>query len=251
MRRLWARALGSMPTPARANGISMLRQPSRPGGLASRPPASMGGVGGMGGGAPLQRHFSAAAAAARQRPKKELELLAWLQGDKCPVRDMDEAVAEGVVAAIKNSAGLPVAVSSARMLGKAGLSALADTVAQERLRRAGKQKVRITVDVPHERHRFEVDGYAGESVQDLVDTSEDLARYFECACGGNAACSTCHVIVDEASFARLAPATHAEEDMLDHAYGLRPTSRLGCQLTLAPEVEGMVLTVPDGVNNMF
>ena len=136
MRRLWARALGSMPTPARANGISMLRQPSRPGGLASRPTASMGGVGGMGGGAPLQRHFCAAAAAARQRPKKELELLAWLQGDKCPVRDMDEAVAEGVVAAIKNSAGLPVAVSSARMLGKAGLSALADTVAQERRRRS-------------------------------------------------------------------------------------------------------------------
>ena len=39
--------------------------------------------------------------------------------------------------------------------------------------------------------------------------------------------------------------------MLDHAYGLRPTSRLGCQLTLAPTVEGMILTVPDGVNNMF
>ncbi len=189
--------------------------------------------------------------ARRERPKKELELLDWLQSDKCPVRGMEEGVAEGVVAAIKKSAGLSVTVSSARMLGKAGLAALADMVAQERLRHAGKQKVRITIDVRHERHRFNVDGYDGESVQDLVDSSEDLARYFECACGGNAACSTCHVIVDEASFAKLDPATNAEEDMLDHAYGLCSTSRLGCQLTLTPEVEGMVLTVPDGVNNMF
>ena len=117
------------------------------------------------------------------------------------------------------------------MLGKSGLQALTDTVTKQQLRHAGKQKVSIVIDVPHERHRFEVEGFDGETVQDLVDNSEDLARYFECACGGNAACSTCHVVVDEASFAKLAPATNAEEDMLDHAYGLRPPSRLGCQLT--------------------
>ena len=111
-------------------------------------------------------------------------------------------MAEGIVAAIKKSAGLSVTVSSARMLGKSGLRALTDTVTKQQLRHAGKQKVSIVIGVPHERHRFEVEA-STETVQTL-STTANLARYFECACGGNAACSTCHVVVDEASFAKLA-----------------------------------------------
>lgn len=183
--------------------------------------------------------------------KKELEVINWLQSDKCPVKDLDTKTAEGIVTALKRSPGLSMSVSSARMLGKSGLASLAETVRAQQAKNEGKEKVSVTINVPHERHRFIAEGYDGDTLQDLVETSEDLARYFECACGGNAACSTCHVIVDEKSFMLLPPATNAEEDMLDHAYGLSPTSRLGCQLILTPSINEMVLTVPDGVNNMY
>lgn len=52
----------------------------------------------------------------------------------------------------------------------------------------------------------------------------------EGACGGETACSTCHVILDKAYFDKLPPASEEEEDMLDLAAGLTPTSRLGCQV---------------------
>jgi len=50
------------------------------------------------------------------------------------------------------------------------------------------------------------------------------------ACGGETACSTCHIIVDPAFYAKLPKATESEEDMLDLAAGLTKTSRLGCQV---------------------
>ena len=53
------------------------------------------------------RALASGGASAGVPPKKELELLAWLQGDKCPVPDMDESVAEGIVAAIKRALGYP------------------------------------------------------------------------------------------------------------------------------------------------
>lgn len=56
----------------------------------------------------------------------------------------------------------------------------------------------------------------------------------EHACGGVAACTTCHVIVQE-GFWSLTPATEAEEDMLDKAWGLSSQSRLACQARVATE----------------
>jgi ferredoxin len=43
----------------------------------------------------------------------------------------------------------------------------------------------------------------------------------------------------------------AEKDMLDLAYGLTDTSRLGCQIELTKDMDGMIVTVPHGVNNMW
>lgn len=54
------------------------------------------------------------------------------------------------------------------------------------------------------------------------------------ACGGETACSTCHIIVDPAFFSKLPKATDSEEDMLDLAAGLTKTSRLGCQVRRRP-----------------
>ena len=66
----------------------------------------------------------------------------------------------------------------------------------------------------------------------------------EGACEGSMACSTCHVIVDEAWFDKLEPAVEEEEDMLDLAFDVRPTSRLGCQISLSPALNGLVVALP-------
>jgi len=83
------------------------------------------------------------------------------------------------------------------------------------------------------------------------DGREVLSEYLECACGGNMACSTCHVIIDEESFAKLDPPCEAEQDMLDLAFEPTETSRLGCQITMSKELDGMTVYIPAGVNNMF
>ncbi len=66
----------------------------------------------------------------------------------------------------------------------------------------------------------------------------------EGACGGSMACATCHMIVEDAWFDRLDPPSEEEEEMLDLAEGLTPTSRLGCQIRLSPALDGLVVRVP-------
>ena len=66
----------------------------------------------------------------------------------------------------------------------------------------------------------------------------------EGACEGSLACSTCHVIVDASWFGRLEEPSEDEEDMLDLAFGLTPTSRLGCQIIITEELDGLTVTLP-------
>jgi 2Fe-2S ferredoxin len=72
----------------------------------------------------------------------------------------------------------------------------------------------------------------------------------EGACEGSLACSTCHVIVDEKDYAKLPAASDVEEDMLDLAFGLTQTSRLGCQLIMSKNYDGMRLRLPSSTRNM-
>ena len=79
--------------------------------------------------------------------------------------------------------------------------------------------------------RREVDAPLGLSVLEIAHKHDvDI----EGACEGSLACSTCHVIVDAAWFRKLADPTEDEEDMLDLAFGLTETSRLGCQIVMTP-----------------
>ena len=73
----------------------------------------------------------------------------------------------------------------------------------------------------------------------------------EGACEGCMACSTCHVIVDAAWFDRLPAPSEEEADMLDLAWGLGRTSRLGCQITLTGEFDGLVVSLPTEVRNLL
>ncbi len=71
----------------------------------------------------------------------------------------------------------------------------------------------------------------------------------EGACEGSLACSTCHVIVDPEWYPKLAEASEDEEDMLDLAFGLQKTSRLGCQIVMDETLDGLVVRLPAGVRN--
>jgi 2Fe-2S ferredoxin len=73
----------------------------------------------------------------------------------------------------------------------------------------------------------------------------------EGACEGSLACSTCHVIVDKEWFAKLGEASEEEEDMLDLAFGLTHTSRLGCQIKMSDEFDGLRVTLPTATRNML
>ena len=84
----------------------------------------------------------------------------------------------------------------------------------------------------------------------------ELAHKFdvdiEGACEGSLACATCHVIVDPDWFAKLEEASEDEEDMLDLAFGLTETSRLGCQIIMSDDLDGLVVTLPkDDVPNLL
>lgn len=94
--------------------------------------------------------------------------------------------------------------------------------------------------------RREVDAPLGLSVLEVAHRHNvDI----EGACEGSLACSTCHVIVDAAWFPKLAKPTEDEEDMLDLAFDLQPTSRLGCQIVMTPALDGLVVRLPAGVRN--
>jgi ferredoxin, 2Fe-2S len=73
----------------------------------------------------------------------------------------------------------------------------------------------------------------------------------EGACEGSLACSTCHVIVDKAWYDKLAAATEDEEDMLDLAFGLTRTSRLGCQVVINEALDGLVVSLPKETRNLL
>jgi ferredoxin len=72
----------------------------------------------------------------------------------------------------------------------------------------------------------------------------------EGACEGSLACSTCHVIVDEKYYTKLESPSEDEEDMLDLAFGLTPTSRLGCQITMTKDLDGLTVRVPSETRNV-
>jgi len=67
----------------------------------------------------------------------------------------------------------------------------------------------------------------------------------EAECGGACACATCHVYVDESWIERLGKAAQMEEDMLDFAFDVRPTSRLSCQIKVRPELDGLTVSTPE------
>lgn len=104
----------------------------------------------------------------------------------------------------------------------------------------------IFIDADETRREIEVP--AGLS---LLEIAHRYGIDLEGACEGSLACSTCHLIVDPDWFDKLEDIEEDEEDMLDLAFGLTRTSRLGCQIILTDALDGLTVRLPEGTNNMM
>ena len=164
-------------------------------------------------------------------------------------------VQEGMKDALKGVFGNKITVDNLKSLGAPGLEALAKSVQKELdLQDPNAFVGTVHVEVPHHGFNFDIHLREGENLMDSVTTGEGkdiLGEYLECVCSGNMACSTCHVILDEDTYSKLDTPCEAELDMLDLAFEPTGTSRLGCQIKMSKNIDGMTITMPSGVNNMF
>jgi len=89
----------------------------------------------------------------------------------------------------------------------------------------------------------------GENLLDVaINNDLDIDGYG--ACEGTLACSTCHLIFKQEDFDKISDiATDEELDMLDLAFGLEDTSRLGCQVCMTKALDKVEVFVPEGVND--
>ncbi len=102
---------------------------------------------------------------------------------------------------------------------------------------------------------IEADGARREVEAPVGDTILEIAHRnnidIEGACEGVMACSTCHIIVEPEWHGKLPAPEEDEEDMLDLAFGLTRTSRLGCQITITEALDGLTVRLPDETRNML
>jgi 2Fe-2S ferredoxin len=95
-------------------------------------------------------------------------------------------------------------------------------------------------------NRKTIDAKNGLSLLEIAHQNDvDL----EGACEGSLACSTCHLVIDPEWYDALPAASTDEEDMLDLAFGLTKTSRLGCQIIVSDELDGLTVSLPGAVRN--
>jgi len=89
-----------------------------------------------------------------------------------------------------------------------------------------------------------VDARDGDSLMQTAVANGVVGIVAEC--GGAMMCATCHVYVDETFLGKLPPISESEEEMLDSVFSeRRKESRLSCQIKVGPEIEGILLHVPE------
>lgn len=109
----------------------------------------------------------------------------------------------------------------------------------------GEERTITFIEKTGESHVFQVaDG------DNLLDIAIENDLEMEGACGGSCACSTCHVIVESDHYDSMTEPDDDENDMLDLAFGLTETSRLGCQVVMSKELDGLVVRLPSMTRNL-
>ncbi len=96
--------------------------------------------------------------------------------------------------------------------------------------------------ITHDAERHQVDAPLGLSIMEITKAHPFA---LEAACGGAMSCATCHVLVADHWLDRLLPPSEAEEGVLDVAFGITPASRLGCQIEMTAELDGLEIHLPE------
>lgn len=196
----------------------------------------------------------------------------------CMSRGYSREVADGIAAALVES-GMPRSSLLSAVKGlagrpevgeDAGLEDLAAAVEEQIAARSGRARVLVRVlpvgaygedgqpaAAPH--RAFDVYGLEGMTLTDVAksvtarqrDQNMVLGELLECACSGIMACSTCHVMIGEEWADKVGPPDEEEQDMLDLAYAPTDRSRLGCQIVLSKDLDGLEIRIPRGANNLM
>jgi len=114
----------------------------------------------------------------------------------------------------------------------------------QELSRASQSKTKMAkvTFVEHDGTRHEVEGELGSTVMETA--LRNAIGGIVAECGGACTCATCLVHVDDAWAAKVGKPSAEEEDMLDFAFEVKPTSRLSCQVKLTQELDGLVVHTP-------
>lgn len=97
--------------------------------------------------------------------------------------------------------------------------------------------------IEHDGTRHEVEAALGSTV--MENAIRNSINGILAECGGACACATCHVYVDDAFAEKAGRPDPMEEDMLDFAYDVRPTSRLSCQIKVSDALDGLTVHIPE------
>ncbi|MDP4594911.1 MAG: 2Fe-2S iron-sulfur cluster-binding protein [Beijerinckiaceae bacterium] len=97
--------------------------------------------------------------------------------------------------------------------------------------------------VDHAGKSTTIDAENGSTIMETAIRNDVAGIVAEC--GGSCACATCHVYIDDAWLEKVGKAGPLEEDMLDFAFDVRPSSRLSCQITVSAELDGLTVTTPE------
>ncbi len=91
--------------------------------------------------------------------------------------------------------------------------------------------------------RHEIEAEPGNTVMETAVDNDVPGIVAEC--GGGCSCATCHVQVTPEWYARVGQPEDIEQDMLEFVVDRKDTSRLGCQIELTPELDGLTVNVPE------
>lgn len=101
--------------------------------------------------------------------------------------------------------------------------------------------------ITKEGDQFTYEVAEGDNIMDIAQANHlDM----EGACGGSCACSTCHIIVDPEFYDEIPEPSDDENDMLDLAFGLTETLRLGCQIHMTKKLDGIRVALPAMTRNL-
>ena len=96
--------------------------------------------------------------------------------------------------------------------------------------------------IEHDGAEHTVEAEIGATVMETAQRNNVTSIVAEC--GGSCTCATCLVHVDEKWFEKVGPPSAEEEDMLDFAFEVKPTSRLSCQIKVTQELDGLIVRTP-------